>query len=71
VGTYIPEKLLQLWQREEIEVEAVIGHILQNLIELREDFKMQGNILNRVQARLSSTETEQTTSTKTSKKRKD
>jgi ribosomal protein S17 len=29
-----PEKLLNLWKREEISVEMAIGHILQNLVKL-------------------------------------
>lgn len=49
MGTYAPKKLLQLWQREEILVDAVIGHILQNLVNLQKDFDHQKRILNSLQ----------------------
>lgn len=56
MGTYTPEKLLQLWQREEILVEAVIGHILQNLVNLQKNFDHQKQTLNNLQKRLPSTQ---------------
>jgi hypothetical protein len=31
-----PEKLLALWTQEKITVEMAIGHILQNLVKLRQ-----------------------------------
>jgi hypothetical protein len=34
MSTMAPEKLLNLWKREEISVEMAIGHILQNLVKL-------------------------------------
>lgn len=32
MSTHEPDKLLQLWQRHEIDTEMAIGHILQNLV---------------------------------------
>jgi len=34
MSTYPIEKLLQLWRREELTVEQIIGHLLQHLAAL-------------------------------------
>lgn len=34
LSTYPLEKLLQLWRREELTVEQMIGHLLQHLFTL-------------------------------------
>lgn len=34
MSTYPLEKLLQLWRREELTVEQMIGHLLQHLFTL-------------------------------------
>ncbi len=35
MGTISPQELTQMWQRETISPEMVIGHILQNLVNLQ------------------------------------
>jgi hypothetical protein len=39
MSTYPIERLLQMWRREEVTVEQVIGHLLQHLAALEEQGK--------------------------------
>ncbi|MEZ4862203.1 MAG: hypothetical protein R3C14_12880 [Caldilineaceae bacterium] len=43
MSTYPLEKLLQLWRREELTVEQMVGHLLQHLAAL----ETQGQALQR------------------------
>ena len=42
MGTFPPDELLKMWQREDLTVDQAAGHIVQNLVHLQarlEQFK--------------------------------
>ena len=46
MGTFPPDELLKMWQREELTVEMAAGHIVQNLVQLHERLeRVTGSLL--------------------------
>ena len=46
MGTFPPDELLKMWQREELTVEMATGHIVQNLVHLQRRFEQyKGSLL--------------------------
>lgn len=52
MSTYEPERLLSLWQSEQISNEMAIGHLVQNLILHQEVIKKLNVRVNQVNSEL-------------------
>jgi len=50
MGTITPEELLKLWKLEKMPVEMAIGHILQNLVNMRTTIESTDTTLYKLRA---------------------